>query len=190
MRALADAPTVADAKLRPSPIGISEKYQSAYGNKPALLERRRQAGYESTTTHHSPLLTLVVAVGCPGTNTVIADVGNMSWGAGASRIRCLRTEGTYYFVSFKLALPDTRAWSFVTQVNWARTTGGSVVGGFDDATNWLEDIPIPDAITDVDELQEYLSPGSQLAEPVKVNPLAGGRTSAILGLGPPWHWTP
>lgn len=39
---------------------------------------------------------------------------------------------------------------------------------FDDATNWLEDIPIPDAITDADELQEYLS---QPAERVKVNPL-------------------
>jgi hypothetical protein len=35
-------------------------------------------------------------------------------------------------------------------------------------TNWLEDIPIPDAITDANELQEYLS---QPAEHVKVNPL-------------------
>jgi hypothetical protein len=34
-------------KLRPSLIDMSEKYQSAYGNKPALLERRRQTGYES-----------------------------------------------------------------------------------------------------------------------------------------------
>lgn len=39
---------------------------------------------------------------------------------------------------------------------------------FDDATNWLEDIPIPDAITDADELQEYLS---QPVERIKVNPL-------------------
>ncbi|KAJ7882741.1 hypothetical protein B0H14DRAFT_2565135 [Mycena olivaceomarginata] len=33
--------------FRPSSIDTSEKYQSAYGNKPALLERRRQTGYES-----------------------------------------------------------------------------------------------------------------------------------------------
>jgi hypothetical protein len=33
-------------KLRDSPFGGSEKYQPAYGNKLALLERRRQAGYE------------------------------------------------------------------------------------------------------------------------------------------------
>jgi hypothetical protein len=35
-------------KLRDSPIDISEKYQSAYGNKLALLEWRRQTGYESS----------------------------------------------------------------------------------------------------------------------------------------------
>jgi hypothetical protein len=34
-------------KLHPSSIDISEKYQSAYGNKPTLLEWRRQTGYES-----------------------------------------------------------------------------------------------------------------------------------------------
>jgi hypothetical protein len=36
-------------KLRDSPFGDSEKYQPAYGNKLALLERRRQAGYEPTS---------------------------------------------------------------------------------------------------------------------------------------------
>jgi hypothetical protein len=35
-------------KLRDSPFGGSEKYQPAYGNKLALLEHRRQAGYEPT----------------------------------------------------------------------------------------------------------------------------------------------
>ncbi|KAJ7934848.1 hypothetical protein B0H13DRAFT_2481297 [Mycena leptocephala] len=39
---------VKKAVVADCPIGISEKYQSAYGNKPALLERRRQTGYEST----------------------------------------------------------------------------------------------------------------------------------------------
>jgi hypothetical protein len=39
---------------------------------------------------------------------------------------------------------------------------------FDDASNWLEDIPMPDAIQEADELQEYLS---QPPERTKVNPL-------------------
>jgi hypothetical protein len=39
---------------------------------------------------------------------------------------------------------------------------------FDDASNWLEDIPIPEAIQDADELQEYLA---QPPERTRVNPL-------------------
>jgi hypothetical protein len=35
-------------KLHPSPLAQPEKYQSAYGNKLALSERRMQTGYEST----------------------------------------------------------------------------------------------------------------------------------------------
>jgi hypothetical protein len=34
-------------KLHPSPLVQPEKYQSAYGNKLALLEHRMQTGYES-----------------------------------------------------------------------------------------------------------------------------------------------
>jgi hypothetical protein len=39
---------------------------------------------------------------------------------------------------------------------------------FDVASNWLEDIPMPDAIQDADELQEYLS---QPPERTRVNPV-------------------
>jgi hypothetical protein len=34
-------------KLRPSPLLQPEKYQSAYGNKLALLEHHMQTGHES-----------------------------------------------------------------------------------------------------------------------------------------------
>jgi hypothetical protein len=39
---------------------------------------------------------------------------------------------------------------------------------FDDASNWVEDIPMPEAIQDADELQEYLA---QPLERTRVNPL-------------------
>jgi hypothetical protein len=45
-------------KLRYSPFGGSEKYQPAYGNKLALLEHRRQAGYEPIKPQSSDLLAL------------------------------------------------------------------------------------------------------------------------------------
>ncbi|KAJ7835282.1 hypothetical protein B0H14DRAFT_2590418 [Mycena olivaceomarginata] len=55
--------------LNPDSFTQPEKYQSAYGNKLALLERRRQAGYESTDLHHSPPSTTVTTFTISATPT-------------------------------------------------------------------------------------------------------------------------
>jgi hypothetical protein len=50
-----------------------EKYQSAYGNKLALLERRMQTGYESSGTSHEAICDLCMEIlytGCAGVKSL------------------------------------------------------------------------------------------------------------------------